>query len=408
MDEDNKLDAIENANEELAAAIESTEETAQTDMPTDSSAVREELERPVEQPDQDIEMAEEKLDAVAEGDEMDKPVEPDLAVPAAMEEIVVESEIEPPTTATTIGSEPVISTGLKASQSTMRPTVNAEPVVAPVATPASTEKKPGDNKRLMLLVAASLVLIAAVAATAWILLRNTENDTANQQETSNQTTPEQTQANVVTASLVEGTVEYQRGAEAEWQTVSPAASTLFEEGDMVRTGADSRAVLAFEDGNAVRLDANTTMQLTSLTAGQAEIEQTEGRLYSRVTPNGGSLTIYIDEVSYQATGAAFGTIKMPNTSGVQAYYGSVHVSEMADAVAEGSQYYAAHENAALQGEITNIDIAALSSGDAFILWNVEQDKLSPAFAATLGILAQLNQDEDEIQPPQSETIAPAE
>lgn len=415
MDEDNKRDAIENVNEELAAALEDADDTTRSDkMPettngsavTDSSAISEELDKPIDQPDQDIEMAVEKFDPVEESVELNSEQEPKPSdAPFAMNEAVVESEIEPSTIATTVGSEPVIRSSTKSPQAAGA----TEPLVTPVAAPATVNKKPASNKRLMMFLIGSLFLILVAGALTWMLLAGNEENNTVHQETSSQGAADQIlQANVVTASVAEGVVEYQRGEGVDWQSVSSTASTTLEEGDVVRTGDDSRAELVFDDGGAIRLDANTTVRLTRLAVGQAEIEQVEGVLYSRATPAGGSLVINIDDASYRAIDAAFGTIKSPVTSGVQVYYGSVAANEAAETLVQGQQHYSLYENADLQGVVTAVDVSSLIAGEEFIHWNVEQDKLNPAFVGNLGILAQHEHDEDGNQPNQSESTTPIE
>lgn len=63
--------------------------------------------------------------------------------------------------------------------------------------------------------------------------------------------------------LLEGTLEKQRD-EVLWGTVSKG--DLIAEGDVVRTLAKSRAVIALDDGSALRLDENAQVTFSTLSA----------------------------------------------------------------------------------------------------------------------------------------------
>src|SRR5690606_13316297 len=156
------------------------------------------------------------------------------------------------------------------------------------------------------------------------------------------------------------------------------------EGDSVRTGSESRLVLTLDDGSAIRLDANTTIKLTSLTANQVNVEHLDGIAYSSIVPSETrTYTVVVDGTTYQAVGTAFATIKSETENGVRVFESSVRVNGSADAVPEGKEFFQTAADTKREGLISDIDIDALVK-DTFINWNVSLDEKDTTFKEKLG------------------------
>lgn len=80
-------------------------------------------------------------------------------------------------------------------------------------------------------------------------------------------------------AIVEGTVEISEDLE-DWVTAEEGAK--INEGDAIKTGAGSKAVVEIDDGSAVRLNENSEVQFVTLTANTIVIDQVAGESYHRV------------------------------------------------------------------------------------------------------------------------------
>jgi hypothetical protein len=191
----------------------------------------------------------------------------------------------------------------------------------------------------------------------------------------------------VTPTIVDGTATYKTGS-GDWQALT--TETNLSEGDWVSADSGSRVVLSFDDGSALRLDAATIVQLTSLDTDDIKIDQTAGTAYSRVVTSERKFTVNVDETGYTAVGTAFTTINSETDKGCQVIQSQVKVDGMDDSVAEGKQYFKKHSNADLVDKTTDISLDELKSS-AFMLWNLEQDEANDQFKDKLGYLAQIKE-----------------
>lgn len=301
---------------------------------------------------------------------------------------MVETEIEPETVATSLVEQEPATVADRPSAFTMpneeQGPAETAPVMAPVV--ATAPVKAGDRKRLVVMLAvAGLVIVAA--ALAWLLLVGKKDpSTTNSGTDTTVAVPIEQPKLGIAATITDGIVEYMQG-DTEWKTITDDIS--LSEGDSVRTGEDSRAVLTLDDGSAIRLDANTTIKLTSLTANQVQVEHLDGIAYSRVVPSSErTYTILIDDTQYQALGTAFTTVSSDTENGVQVFESSVKVNGLTDVVAEGKQFFQTSNDEELEGSISSIDIDELVD-DRFINWNVTLDTADNNFKGSLGVLPQI-------------------
>lgn len=258
----------------------------------------------------------------------------------------------------------------------------------PAENPASAEPTPvtvapkKSRKKVLIVAAAVLAVVAVGAATWWLLASRTSDE-------KNVATVSKNVAKLgVAVTVADGAVEF--GRDDVWEQLTVDSDEKLAEGDLVRTGTDSRAVLTLDDGSAVRLDGQTQVKLASLVANDVQIDQIEGTVYSRVVASDRNYTVRIDDASYEALGTAFATFKRTDRNGLQVFQSSVKASGLEDAVAEGKQYFVANANGDLAGKVTDIDLATLAN-DAFVAWNVAEDKKDAKFKEKLGTLARYDE-----------------
>lgn len=208
----------------------------------------------------------------------------------------------------------------------------------------------------------------------------------------------------VAVTVADGTVTYQKASGGEWAPLT--TETQLAEGSQVKTAAESRAVLLFDDGSALRLDANTTVGLTSLAADDIKIAQIDGMAYSRVVASKRSYTVAVDGVNYKALGTAFSTVKSQTEKGVRVFQSQVKVDGVETAVAEGKQYFNDNVNASLKDKVTDIDVDAMADS-AFVKWNLTEDEKAENFKNKLGILGKVKERAEQKVKEQEEATAKA-
>ena len=275
----------------------------------------------------------------------------------------------------------------EADDSTSAPSENTQ-VAEPTALVSKRSKKPSRKKFVLIGAIATVALLAGGAATA-LLIAPTKAPVQSNAVTS----PGEKKAVAkmgVAVTLVDGVAEYMHKGGA-WQTL--AADSQLKEGDSVRT-TDARVVLTFDDGSALRLDANTGVRLDSLVATNVKVAHTAGSTYSRVVPSERSYTVAVDGAEYKAMGTAFATTNDTEEKGVQVYQSAVKVKGVDDTVGEGKQYYSASTDAARKAKITDINIDTAAESE-FLQWNVSEDEKQQQFKEKLGVLSQVRQRAEE-------------
>ena len=268
-------------------------------------------------------------------------------------------------------------------------------------TPETPKKKPGlsKKKRIILLSTAGVIFVAVAAITWLVLANNKQSDEAATKDQSSASKLPQYARLGVGVTVIDGTVTYQKSNDVQtapnagdrpWHDVT--AATELKEGDQVRTGNGSRAVLTLDDGSAIRLDANSIVRLTSLIADDVVITHLSGTIYSRVVTSDRKYSVVVADTTYQALGTAFTTVKKAGENGVQVYQSSV--SANGQNIPEGKQYYSMNIDTSLQGKVTDINIDSLIDNE-FIAWNATEDEKDAAFKDKLGILPSIKKRAEE-------------
>jgi len=130
--------------------------------------------------------------------------------------------------------------------------------------------------------------------------------------------PEQTNTTVITEEKeLAATLAYQQGtvqvkvSDGDWQTVE--TDTVLHQGDSVKTGTDSKAIVEIENGDVVRLGYNTEAVLTGLKKDNVTVTQATGASYNRVAKDlVRTYQVKAGEVTVQAIGTAFDVIQKEN------------------------------------------------------------------------------------------------
>ncbi len=183
-----------------------------------------------------------------------------------------------------------------------------------------------------------------------------------------------------TLAFQQGTVEVNFGStesgDQNWRSVE--TDTILHEGDGIRTGAGSKAIIELENKKTIRLGYDTELFLTDLQKNNVTVIQIAGASYSRVE---GSYIVKADTATIKAQGTAFDVIMGSGAIDVGVVESAVTVI-----IEEG-------EHRVTEGNVANIDTDSLdvsvSKLDESILtndwytWNKEEDSKT---TEDLGIL----------------------
>lgn len=244
-------------------------------------------------------------------------------------------------------------------------------------------------------LAASLALILVLVGSIAILASRSGNETV---EFANESQPETIETATpmgAAVTLSEGTLET-KNEEGEWGE----APNNFQpkEGDSLRTvGAASRAIVSFDDGSALRLDANSEVELTTLTVERIVVRHLNGYTYNRVIDS--ESRVYIvesNDAQYEALGTAFRTASSGDEQSVEVFQSTVHETILNEKPTEGEKLTVKNKvDPTKDGNIEKLDIEQVK-GDAFIQWNIEQDEKDENFRDKLGFLSDTEAPEVEI------------
>lgn len=185
--------------------------------------------------------------------------------------------------------------------------------------------------------------------------------------------------------VADGGAEYSTDGKT-WSALKPAQK--LDEGHKVKTAADGRVVINLDDGSAVRVNNSSSITLTSLAGNKIQITNDSGEVYTRVVASDRTFSVQVGKESYVALGTAYKTINRDTTKGVEVYHSQVSVKTAAQKVGEGKRFFQAHATADIDQKITDIPLDQLQK-DAFLQWNLEQDKKSQDFKDKLGYLGTL-------------------
>lgn len=297
----------------------------------------------------------------------------------------VAPEVEPSTTAFTSEGPLPSETPSNTAPAEQNSAGFDAPVIAPVEATASVAAHTGDKKHLLLAIAGSVLLFVVIGVLAWWMLMGNKESSSTTEDMLSAAT-EQTKLGVA-FTVIDGTVTFSSDMES-WQPAT--TDSQLKEGDSIKTGEDGRAVLALDDGSAVRLDANTTVTLESLLADAVTVNQVGGSVYSRVVPSDRSYVVKIDETTYKALGTAFMTHKNTTNTGVQVFQSSVESSDLDEAIPEGKQHLKPFGDYMGEIAVADIDIEA-ALDNSFLNWNLTQDESDANFKQRLGILSEIKE-----------------
>ncbi|PIS41084.1 MAG: hypothetical protein COT25_05010 [Candidatus Kerfeldbacteria bacterium CG08_land_8_20_14_0_20_42_7] len=239
---------------------------------------------------------------------------------------------------------------------------------------------------------AALAFLVLVGMGVWYLQVTGESQTAIAP------TNTSTADNTITVRNYSVTLAYQQGDvwlstnDTDWEKVE--TDTILHEGDGIKTGENSKAILEFENGDVVRLAESTEISLVYTNEIAVTLLQSHGQTYNRVTKNLSRIYQVVSNVgSAQALGTAFDvqvTDKFMDVYVVESTV-KVKVGTSEEQVAQGKTAKFAKDGTA--AEVSDIDSEMLKND--WYAWNKEEDTKKQL---SLGIL-----DSEETQ----QEIAPA-
>lgn len=184
---------------------------------------------------------------------------------------------------------------------------------------------------------------------------------------------------IVRLSYIEGTVQVNRTGQFE-QAIMNLPIT---EGTKVRTGADGRAEVEFEDGSTLRLASNTTIQFTQLSLKDngtktSTVELSAGTVYADVAGSKDSdLTLQFGSQKIEPARAAHFRVAMDaNGSSVAVFKGDLEVSEPSGTV-DVKKNQTASFDASANGKAT---IAKKIEPEPLDSWDKQQAKYHDEYA----------------------------
>ncbi|MGB7024708.1 MAG: DUF6600 domain-containing protein [Candidatus Acidiferrales bacterium] len=143
-------------------------------------------------------------------------------------------------------------------------------------------------KKYLGILVAVLFSMAGVAGTAHAQYsdQNAQDQNAQVQNVPDQGQDEenpQVQPAVARLSAIQGDVSVQRGDSGDW--VAATVNTPLEAGDRVSTGNGGRAEVQLDYANVIRLDENSTIKITDLTATHIQVQVGQGLVEYSVFKN---------------------------------------------------------------------------------------------------------------------------
>ena len=192
-------------------------------------------------------------------------------------------------------------------------------------------------------------------------------------------------------TLVEGNVQFSKDG-TNWQDVKGGETIV--QANKVRTLDNSRTVLLFDDGSALRLDANSLVTLSDIDELQTTVLLEEGQVYSRVIKSlNRTYTITTDQERFESLGTAFKTTATEDKDSLEVYESSVKVESQDITIEEGNTYDTESKKAVA------LDLDAVEK-DEFVQWNKEKDSQDEKFKDSLGVLEKQEEPKEEEAPEQ--------
>jgi hypothetical protein len=237
------------------------------------------------------------------------------------------------------------------------------------------------------ILAGSLALLLVVVGVVTLLMtRSTSENDTNDSVVMQEETPDLLGVAII---LKEGTLQTRQTDNEEW--LDATVDTEISQGTALRTvGATSRAVIAFDDGSALRLDANSEAELEIVTTERILVNHVSGYTYNRVLPSDGLKYIVTStEAQYEALGTAFKTASTGDEQSVEVYHSSVVETGLNKTPKAGEKLVVINKASPTeQGTIKKLDIEEVKN-DPFLQWNRELDANDENFKASLGFLSDI-------------------
>jgi hypothetical protein len=194
-------------------------------------------------------------------------------------------------------------------------------------------------------------------------------------------------ADQIKATLIytEGTVEY-KTTEDSWEP-APRELEITQGTSLQAVGAVSKAVIGLEDGSEIRLDANTSIQISSMTVKRVIVKQLNGNVFSRLVPSDSrDYIVQTKNAQFQSLGTAFRTITTGDEESVEVYQNKVKEVVTNTESSAGTKLRIDKTNdGAVQARKENLNIEEIKIND-FIQWNKLRDLDNDLFKDKLGFL----------------------
>lgn len=246
--------------------------------------------------------------------------------------------------------------------------------------PASPKKQ---SKKGLLVGLAVALFVAASCATAYFMFTN--KDKNNEQQV---VAPQQVVKLVgAELSIVDGAVQVSKD-NTTWTDAK--VSDQIAQGLYVRTQDGARAVIALDDGSAIRINSGSVIKLDSLDSTNVVITNVSGTVYTRLVKSDRQFSVNVANEKYVAMGTAYITVNTAENKGVEVYESKVKVAGANVEVAEGKYYYAESKNAELAKKLADLSVDKIKA-DAFLAWNYQQDKNIAEFKDKLGYLSKIDE-----------------
>ncbi|PID32134.1 hypothetical protein CR970_01995 [Candidatus Saccharibacteria bacterium] len=287
----------------------------------------------------------------------------------------------------TVASSPAAIPPQPTPETTTQPP-SATPLGAP-STQQSAPKKPWASKKNLIAVAIVCAVLVAAGAIFWLTRDSSQNSSTEPTTGSAQKAPRLALGAALT--YAEGTVE--RSSGDTWDSAEEGAT--LGEGDELRTGQDSRAIITLDDGSAIRLNQNSKVTLDTLLSDSVIVINNEGAVYTRVvTAEDRMFDVKVADTSYTALGTAYMTTNTADKKGVEVFHSQVKTGDKT--VKEGQGLYKI-VNGEKANEVVSLDPEKLRQ-NTFITWNKAQDEKNDEFKEKLGFLKDIDKTPEPQQP----------
>lgn len=202
-------------------------------------------------------------------------------------------------------------------------------------------------------------------------------------------------------SVVDGSVQVSSDNKA-W--VDAVVGGQVAEGAYVRSQADGRAVIALDDGSAIRINSSSTVQMADLDVANIVIVNESGEVYTRLVESERQFSVIVGDETYISLGTAYKTLNTKDRQGVEVYESKVKLAMNDLEVSEGKYFYTKSANTEQEKKLSDISVDQVKQ-DIFLAWNYEQDKNNEEFKNKLGYLTKIDEPEPSPEPVQQSTPA---